>query len=213
MMRQVVVGIMLSALFLSGCAIKVVPEAIESGVVDPSRNSLTVTRDSVKISALTASPDMADDKLEAGVAAFSLEIENQGSAEISFDNDSFILLDNTGRQYFALTPEKLREMLAKDLYYLIPYPYVGFYYLEDYEKASFRNERSSNVPYYYEAYPQDIYTKALNAGTIIPGAKVSGLVYFHIDLADVKGVKLYVYKKGSSRSNQPDFIFPFRIVK
>jgi len=213
MVRQFVVGIMLSALVLSGCAIKVVPEATESGVVDPSRNSVTITKDSVRMSVVNVTPDMADYRLEGGIAAFTLEIENQGSAELSFDKDSFILLDNTGRQYFALTPEKLREMLAKDLYYLIPYPYVGFYYLEDYEKVAFRNQNSSNIPYYYEAYPQDIYTRALNAGTIIPGAKVSGMVYFHLALEDVKGVKLYVYKKGTSRSSQPDFIFPFRIVK
>lgn len=213
MIRQVIVGIMLSALFISGCSVKVVPEAVESGVIDSSRNSLTITKGAVRISALNVTPDLAASKLEGGVAAFSLEIENQGDKELSFEKDSFILLDNAGRQYFALTPERLREMLAKDLYYLIPYPYVGFYYLEDYEKASFRNERSSNIPYYYEAYPQDLYSNALNAATIIPGAKVNGLVYFPIDLADVKGVKLLVFKKGTSRSSQPDFILPFRIVK
>lgn len=213
MLRHIVVGIMLSAIILSGCAIKVVPEPIESGVVDPSHNSLTVRKDSLRISVANSSPEMTDYKLEGGIASFALEIENQGSSEISFDKDSFILLDNEGRQYYPLTPEKMKEILSKDLYYLIPYPYVGFYYLEDYEKAAFRNEQSSNIPYYYEVYPQDIYTKALNAGTIIPGAKVNGLVYFRIDLEDVKGVKLYVYKKGTSKSSQPDFVFPFRIVK
>jgi len=213
MLRQIVVGFMLSAILLAGCAVKVVPEPVGNGTVDPSRNSLTISSESIRISVANSSPEMADYNLEGGVASFALEIENKGNAELSFDKDSFILLDNEGRQYYALTPEKLKEILSKDLYYLIPYPYVGFYYLEDYEKAAFRNQQSSNIPYYYEVYPQDIHTKALHAGTIIPGAKVNGLVYFRIDLAGVKGVKLYIYTKGTSRSAQPDFVFPFRIVK
>lgn len=212
MLRQIVVGIMLSVL-LAGCAIKVVPEPVDSAVVDPARNSLTIGRDSIRITAANSSPVMDNYRVEGGIASFALEIENQGTAEISFDSDSFILLDDQGRQHYPLTPEKMREILSKDLYYLIPYPYVGFYYLEDYEKASFRTLQRSGIPYFYEAYPQDLHTKALNTGTIIPGAKINGLVYFRIDLAEVKGVKLYVYKKGSSRSGQPDFVFPFRIVK
>lgn len=213
MLRQIIVGIMLSAIVLAGCAIKVVPEPAGNGIIDPARNSLTISNESIRISVANSSPDMADYNLEGGVASFALEIENKGNTEIAFDKDSFILLDNEGRQYYALTPEKLKEILSKDLYYLIPYPYVGFYYLEDYEKAAFRNQQSSNMPYYYEAYPQDIYTKALHAGMIIPGAKVNGLVYFRIDLAQVKGVKLYIFKKETSKSAQPDFVFPFRIVK
>lgn len=213
MLRQIVAGFMLSAIVLAGCALKVVPEPVGNGVVDPSRNSLTISKDSIRISVANSSPEMANYNLEGGVASFALEIENKGTAEIAFDKDSFLLLDDEGRQYYALTPEKLKEILSKDLYYLIPYPYVGFYYLEDYEKAAFRNQHNSNIPYYYEVYPQDIYTKAIHAGTIIPGARVNGLVYFRIDLDRVKGVKLYVYTKGSSKSAQPDFVFPFRIVK
>jgi hypothetical protein len=51
----------------------------------------------------------------------------------------------------------------------------------------------------------------LTGESIIPKAKVTGLVYFKIDLSTVKGVKLLVFKKGTSRSSAPDFTFPFKI--
>ena len=104
-------------------------------------------------------------------------------------------------------------MIKKDSYYLMPYPYVGFYYLEDYQKTTFYNRNTSLLPYYYELYPQDIFTKSLPLTGIIPGKKVEGLVYFKIDMGDHRQVKLYVYRKGESRSNLPEFIFPFKILK
>jgi hypothetical protein len=95
----------------------------------------------------------------------------------------------------------------------MPYPYVGFYYLEDYEKSSFYNRFTTDRPYFYEVYPQDIYTKAIPSGSIIPKAKVAGLVYFRIDLEGKKTVALKVYKKETSKSAPADFVFPFKIIK
>lgn len=95
----------------------------------------------------------------------------------------------------------------------MPYPYVGFYYLEDFQKTTFYNRFNSSLPYYYELYPQDLFTKSLPLTSIIPGKKIEGLIYFKIDLAAHKQVKLYVYRKGVSKSTPPEFIFPFKIVK
>jgi hypothetical protein len=103
-------------------------------------------------------------------------------------------------------------MLRKDSYYLVPYPYVGFYYLEDYEKTNAYNRFNSALPYYYDLYPQDLFTKAIQATTVIPGMKVEGLAYFKIDLASHKRVKLMIFHKGISKSSPPDFSFPFIIV-
>jgi hypothetical protein len=122
-------------------------------------------------------------------------------------------VDSAGQQYSTLTPEKLRQMISKESYYLLPYPYVGFYYLEDYERAYSNATINSQQPYFYEVYPQDIYTKAFPDEAIIPKAKVSGLVYFAISLTDKTGIKLLMYKKGSSKSSPPDFSFPFSIQK
>lgn len=202
---------MIVAMILGGCSLKVVPEQTGTGVINTAENSQTLVRDGLSITVKSSDVDIRDYNLEGSVSAFSVLIDNRTDHEVSFGNDSFVLLDNENRQYLPLTPEKVKEMLSRDSYYLIPYPYVGFYYLEDYAKSSSYNEFSSNAPYYYDLYPQDIYTKALTGESIIPKAKVTGLVYFKIDLSTVKGVKLLVFKKGTSRSSAPDFTFPFKI--
>ncbi|HEX5774162.1 MAG TPA: hypothetical protein VFY07_07540 [Geomobilimonas sp.] len=202
---------MIVAMILGGCSLKVVPEQTGTGVINTTENSQTLVRDGLSITVKSSDVDLRDYNLEGSVSAFSVLIDNRTDNEVSFGNDSFVLLDNENRQYLPLTPEKVKEMLSRDSYYLIPYPYVGFYYLEDYAKSSSYNEFSSNAPYYYDLYPQDIYTKALTGESIIPKAKVTGLVYFKIDLSTVKGVKLLVFKKGTSRSSAPDFTFPFKI--
>ncbi len=196
---------------LPACALKVIPQPIDAGIINAADNSQQVTKGGIAITARVADAELSSYNLEGTVTAFAVQIDNQTSNEASFDTDSFLLLDDQARQYFPLTPEKVKEMLSKDSYYLIPYPYVGFYYLEDYEKSSFYNTYNSQLPYFYEVYPQDIYTKALQSGSIIPKAKVVGLVYFKIDLNGKKGVKLLVYKKGTAKSAVPDFVFPFKI--
>jgi hypothetical protein len=62
-------------------------------------------------------------------------------------------------------------------------------------------------------YPEDLFAKALPMGPIIPGAKVSGLVYFQADQGRLKSFRLQVYGKGSSKSAPPDFVFPFKVAK
>lgn len=212
-MKELLFSIFMAVIVMSGCSLKVIPVQVESGVINAKEQSQTLNRDGVAITARGSDAELYSYNLEGSVSAFTVLIDNQSDKEVMIDTDAFLLLDDEGRQYFALTPEKVKEIIAKDSYYLIPYPYVGFYYLEDYQKSSFYNTFNSQLPYYYEVYPQDLYTKALTSGTIIPKAKVIGLVYYRIDLQGKKGVKLLVYKKGTSKSAAPDYVFPFKIQK
>jgi hypothetical protein len=206
--------LMLILFIISGCSsIKVVPDTLAAGIVNQQNNTITLSRDNVVITAGCSEPDMINYNVEGMVSSFNIEIQNLGESAIAFDNDSFLLIDSENRQYFALTPDKVRQMMAKDTYYLLPYPYIGFYYLEDYERASFKNSTNSNLPYYYEIYPQEIYSRSLPAGAIIPKAKISGLVYFQAEILSLKSFRLVVYKKGTLKSAEPDFSFLFRVLK
>lgn len=211
MCKQLAAFLLLAFFIVSGCALKVIPEPADSGVINSKDNSQTITRNGVSLTVNNSDTEIDSYNLEGTVSAFQVTIDNQSEQEVAVDTEDFLLLDSDGRQYYPLTPEKVKEIISRDSYYLIPYPYVGFYYLEDYQKAYFNNQFDSQVPYYYEVYPQDIYTKALPGGTIIPHAKVSGLVYFKIEMRGKRGVKLLVYRKGASKSSPPEFAFPFRI--
>jgi len=197
----------------SACAVRVVPEQIPTGVINQKDNSITLTKESIVMTVSPAEIDMVNYNLEGMVASFNVEIMNGGQGEITFDNESFILLDGDNRQFYQLTAEKVRQMLAKDTYYLLPYPYVGFYYLEDYERAEFKNSTSTNLPYYFELRPQDIYTRSLPVEPLIPQAKTRGQIYFHADIGSMRSFKIVAYRKGSSKKADPDFTFPFRVEK
>ena len=199
-------------LMLSGCASKIVPEMVPGGTLSADGSRLSITSGNLSITAGVVEEEIIGNQ-DRTVSSIHLEISNQGESEVVFDTDSFLLLDTDNRQYFALTPEKVRQVLAKDTYYLLPYPYVGFYYLEDYEKSAFKNSTDSSLPYYYELNPQDLFARALPAGPVIPKGKISGIVYFQADVHELKSFRLQVYRKGQSKAVATDFVFPFRVAK
>lgn len=206
--------LLLASVMMSGCSsFKVIPETTANGVINPTDNSVTILKEGVEVTTKLSDTDINSYNLESTVTAFHVSIKNNTSGEVVYDEQSFVLVDEKGMQYYLLTPEKVREIIKKDSYYLMPYPYVGFYYLEDFQKTSFYNRTTSSLPYYYELYPQDIFTKSIPFTGIIPSMTIEGLVYFKLDLANHQNIKLYVYRKGASKSSPPEFIFPFKIVK
>jgi hypothetical protein len=210
--KLLVIALLIST--LSGCAgFKVVPQPVESGTIDLKENSVKVSQKGIAVTAAYEPIELYSQNLTGYVAAFRVTVDNGTASELIMEPDSFMLLDDQNRQYFALMPAKVKELLTKDTYYLIPYPYVGFYYLEDYEKSSFVSRQSSSMPYYYEVHPEELFSKAFSLGPIIPNANVTGLVYFKIDPAEHKQLKLLIYKKGTPKTAPADFTIPFSIQK
>jgi hypothetical protein len=213
-MKNSLVLMSLVALLLAGCSsVKILPEQVANGRINAADNSQTITSHGIEMTARVDEAGVNSYNLETVVTSFFISIRNTTDREISVNDESYLLVDEAGTQYSVLTPERIREMLKKDSYYLVPYPYVGFYYLEDYEKTNAYNRFNSSLPYYYELYPQDIFTRALQASTVIPGMKAEGLTYFNIDPAAHSHFKLLVFLKGTSKSTSPDFSFPFKAVK
>jgi hypothetical protein len=213
-MKRNIIMMSLMALLLAGCSsVKIVPEPVANGSINATDNSQTIVKNGIEVTARVDEAGINSYNLSETVTSLQITIKNSTENEISFDDNSYLLVDESGLQYSLLTPENVRAMLKKDSYYLVPYPYVGFYYLEDFEKTNANNRANSALPYYYDLYPQDIHTKALQAASIIPGMKVEGLTYFKIDPASHQSVKLLIFRKGASKSSPPDFSFPFKIVK
>lgn len=210
--RQLI--LVLIVLLISGCStVKVLPEHVANGSINTVDNSQTITQNNAEVSVRLDDSAINAYNLDSTVTSFHITIKNVSKKEIAFTEESFVLVDENGLQYSLLTPDKVRDMLKKDSYYLMPYPYVGFYYLEDYQKTNFYNRSNSSLPYYYELYPQDIFTKALPMASIIPGMKIEGLAYFKIDPAAHQRISLLIFRKETPRSAPPDFTFPFKIVK
>jgi hypothetical protein len=205
--------IIICMLFSACSSVRIVPEQAANGRINVVDNSQTISNKGAEITARVDEAGINSYNLDSFVTSIHISIKNVSNSEIVFSENSFVLVDENNLQYELLSPDRVREMLKKDSYYLMPYPYVGFYYLEDYQKTNFYNRHNSSLPYYYELYPQDIYTRALPMVPVIPGMKIEGLTYFKIDPAAHKNFKLLVFHKDTPKSAPPEYSFPFRVDK
>jgi len=196
----------------TACSVKVVPQATASAVFNPADNSLTEAHDGVAVTARLDQLSLQPYQLIDNLTTFYLVVDNQSGQPVLFPTDGIVLKAADGRQYPSITPERVREIVSKDTVYLIPYPYVGYYYLEDQKQWEADQAMASSLPYYAEYHPQDIFTRALPAGPILPGAKAAGVVYFIVDLTGTTGFELLVYPSAALQG-EPRYRFPFSVEK
>ncbi len=199
-------------LFCSSCTVSVTPIATSTGTINTEEKSITETRDgvtfTVKLDELSLSPYQMVDN----ITSFHVSIDNRTEEQISFPSQAFILKDGSDRQYRSITPERVREIVSKDTVYLIPYPYVGYYYLDDQARVSNADTFSSSLPFYAEYHPQDIFTRALTEEPILKGSTVAGLVYFIADLERTNYAELLVFSDKKT-TGEPLAKFQFSIEK
>lgn len=212
-MRPVTHLLFLAAmLLLSACSVKVVPQPTATALLNPADNSLTESFDGVAVTARLDQLSVQPYQLVDNLTSFHVTIDNRTEKPVELPIDAFMLKDGEGRQYSAITPERVREIVSKDTVYLIPYPYVGYYYLEDQERGAFQQTMASSLPFYAEYHPQDIFTRALPAGPVLPHSKSSGVIYFIADLTLANRAELLLYP-GSRVQGEPRYRFPFSIEK
>lgn len=200
-------------LLLAGCGIKIVPQPTEIGLINPADRSIAINRDGIIVSARVQDLEVAPYRMVDNITSFYVVIDNRTKGEVSLPVSSFVLLDQDNRQYRPIHPAEVQAIVSRDSTYLIPYPFVGYYYLEDQHKAAVFNTFSSSLPYFAENHPQDLYTEALSETPILPGALISGKVYFVIDLFAQKKVELRLYPPGADTARPAPYVFPFSIEK
>lgn len=212
-MIRLLVATVVLGLLLAGCGFTVVPRATGTATVDLAERSVSETKNGVRMTTRVLDLEVAPYHAVENLTSFQVTVENLTDQPLTVPLESFLLLDQDGMQYRAVPPERVIEIAKKDSAYLIPYPYVGYYYLEDREKGAFFNTFDSALPYFAENYPQDVRTRGLPQDSIIPGAKITGAVYFLVDLGTLKSFEMRVYLPGTSVSGPADFTLPFSIEK
>lgn len=205
---------LLSTLILSaGCStLSVVPLASPGTEIDPKSNAissrsgdLTVT---VKLQDLEFGPYTGG---ERNITSFYVVVVNHGASEVRLPLENFVLLDEEKNQYRAMDPAVVISMTKRTADYLIPYPYVGYYYLQDNVEYAFKAETASSFPYTTTERVIDVQAEALPNDAIIPGARLTGMVYFNVDLYQKKSIELKVRLPATDFQN--GLSFPFQIVK
>ena len=203
---------MAALLLCTACAAKVVPQPTATARLDPVDGSLTEVQDGVAVSVRVDQLAVQPYQLVDNLASFHVMLDNRTDRPVTFPLEAFVVRDGQGRQYRAISPEKVREIVSRDTVYLIPYPYVGYYYLEDQQRGAFTQTMASSLPFYAEYHPQDLFTRALPAGPVLPVSKAAGVVYFTVDPLRVGRVELLVFPD-AELSGEPRYRFPFAVEK
>jgi hypothetical protein len=200
-------------LFLcSACSVSVTPIATPTGTINLEDQSITETRDGIAFTAKLDELSVASYEMVDNITSFHVTVDNRTGKPVSFPSKAFLLKDGNGRQYRSITPERVREIVSKDSVYLMPYPYVGYYYLQDQEWAAQTEPFSSSLPFYAEYHPQDIFTRALTEEPILKESVVAGVVYFIADLAGTDYAELLVFPNQEA-AGEPLVKFPFAVEK
>jgi len=205
-------------LLIAGCGISVIPVATERNVVDFSTKTSKSSNDGVTVTARILDLEVSPYIFTNNITSFFVSINNQKSDSLTIPLESFILVDNVGNQFRALQPSQVVALAKASSDYLVPYPYVGYYYLGDKEQGSFENvsglsSNNSSMSFPKQPYPAQILLESLPVDSILPRGQVSGSVYFAVDLYDKESVELRIYPPDSPPPAPAKFVFPFSISR
>lgn len=204
-------------LMLGGCSLatKAVPVATPGMVIDQKAGSATMEKDGIEVTTQLVDWNYFPYNLTNYFTPFSVTIRNRTTQTLSFDASNFVMYDEAQTQYGAYAPKDVYGITSGELYYLIPYPYVGVYMYEGYRQfptVGYREYPPIGVagPQLYEVYPRDVYSQALPFGPLNPAAQLKGLVFFKGNITSFKKVRVDV-NAVKPDGQKVEFDFPFEI--
>lgn len=211
-MKRWLALLIVCGIVLGGCGIHVVPQVVPGASINPDGNTITAMKGGVTVSARVMDLTLGPYTGQNNITSFYVVVTNGRSTPVQLPYGSFVLLDEQKQQYRALEPSKVVALTRREADYLIPYPYVGYYYLQDTAQYDYTAQTSSSLPYSSGTPSIDILTEALPGDAIIPGAKISGMIYFNVDLYQKESVELKI-QIPSDATNTAELVFPFQILK
>lgn len=207
----------LTFLFLGGCSvgIKAVPVATPGAIIDQKAGSVTLEKADVQVSVQMVDWNYFPYNMTNYFTPFGITIKNKTPQILNFDTANFVMYDENKTQYGAYPPKDVYNITSGELYYLIPYPYVGVYMYEGYRQfptVGYREYPPIGVagPQLYEVYPRDVYSQALPFGPLNPDAQLKGLVYFKGNINNFKKVRV-VITAIKPDGQKVEFDLPFEI--
>lgn len=188
---------------LISCGVKIQPIASPDTVLNPEKNSLTGNKDNINITVQIAPQSYSFYGLEDNFVIFYVLVENQNDKELTISPDDFVLLDDKSHQVNILKVEDVAKIIEQNLFYLIPYPYIG-YYSESLNYYEGRYLYNPSAPHIYPVSPREIYIDAFPWGKILPKAHVKGKIYFKKRLSESKLLELKAIRKNN------DYLMSFK---
>lgn len=207
------VPIIFLALLLSGCGVQVVPRTSAQISLGADKETVTTTENDITFSAKVQDLDFGPYTGENNITAFYVKIANRGKEALAVPLAAFMLFDQDRTLYRPLESDRVTALTRQEANYLIPYPYVGFYYLQDSTDFDYATQAASSFAYSPPRTPVSADAYALPVGPIPSGANIAGMLFFNIDLYEKKFVELTLQLPGDGDSPETKFSFLFDVVK
>ncbi len=218
--RRLAMAALLPALLLSACA----GPRLEVAAA-PAEPSVTLSEAEVRLTILPHAWHGYPSDLTRYYTPVQVLIENDRPDEIQVRYQDFVALDDARNQYRAVGPAEVaqalygsRGLLEPRLYalsdpwwYPLPYgrPYDFPFYSPFYPYPYF-----PDYPYgFYRSRAYDILTLGLREGPVLPGARVSGFVYFQLATQTAQALSLTWTPLDASGKPLATFRAEFRVVR
>lgn len=193
-------------LVLSACGVSVIPIKSNDNV-NVVNDRIVLQKDNIALSAKVVDLEIPPYRNDQHISSFFVEINNLSSKDLNYSLESFVLVDNNGRQYNPISPEKLKTYFERDSSYLIPYPFVGYYYLQDKVESSYQQSVAPEGNFYYTNRPQNLLIDALPIEILRAKSQISGLLFFNIDYYSISGFSMKAYLPAGNPEAFAEFQF------
>ncbi len=188
-MKAVISGLIL--MLLCSCAGVIVTPDPRPGIqVDAANTEAQLTREGVSLKVRLAEASVRPSPVEKNICSFWVEIENQRGVLLPVSFTDFQLIADDGTLFQAENPEDLVALLKPQIPLLIPYPYVGYYYLNDSVRGQWDDAFRSELSFSSSRRPELIHSDALPEQTLQPQTKASGMIYFPAELWSMQGFEI-----------------------
>lgn len=205
--------IVVLTLLLSGCGVQVIPRTTAQMSIGSDKETVTATENGLTVSAKVQDLDFGPYTGVNNITAFYVTVTNNSDGERSAPLAAFMLLDQDKKLFRPLESDRVTALTRQEATYLIPYPYVGFYYLQDSADFDYSTQSASSLSYSPQKTPLSADSYALPVGPIPPGANIAGMLFFNIDLYEKKFIDLILQLQGEPKFPETKFSFIFDVVK
>jgi hypothetical protein len=210
---KLLIPIVFLAFFLSGCGVQVVPRTSAQISLGADKETVTATENDLTLSVKVQDLDFGPYTGKNNITAFYVKVTNNSKNERFVPLAAFMLYDQDRKLYRPLEADRVTSLTRQEANFLIPYPYVGFYYLQDSTNFDYATQSSSSLAYSPQKTMASAEAYALPVGSLPAGANIAGMLFFNVDLYEKKFVDLTLQLQGDSDLPETKFSFFFDVVK
>ena len=199
---------------LCGCSgVKIIPQ--QEGVRSTGDRAAPLVRQQGGVSVIVSLGDVSVRPAlpQQNYCSFRVEINNQRTDPLPVSFADITLVDSAGQRYDARNPVELTALLLPNIPLLLPYPYIGYYYLGDRKRDHAWDQFHSDAAYSTSRRPEYIQLEALPEGPLLPGTSVAGMVYFAAELRSMQSFEIIYRSAGSLVPQNASLRFPFSVEK